>query len=121
MDVSLTRTPRLESAFHQASPLSPPKYPVLPCIPCLHLLITCMTTVNEVRALRLAEIMQDFRNLQYYISQIHAVPTQEEYNGLGYVLLRQCNAEGQAVLNAPFSASQSVPAGNPEREKQHLQ
>lgn len=87
----------------------------------LRVLTRKLPTVNEVRAMRLAEIMQDFRNLQYYISQAQAMPTADEYNGYGYALLRQCNAEGEAVLTRPFPASQNVPAGNVEREKQHLQ
>lgn len=50
------------------------------------LFVTCITfeslltlSVNDVRALRLAEIIQDFRNLQHYIAQIRAYPTSEEY------------------------------------------
>ena len=78
-------------------------------------------TVNDVRALRLAEIVQDFRNLQRLISQIRTTPTPEEYNGEGYVLLRQCLSEGQAVLQAPFSTSPGTPEGDPEQEKMHLQ
>ena len=77
--------------------------------------------VNDVRALRLAEIIQDFRNLQHYIAQIRAVPTEEEYHGDGYVLLRQCLAQGRAILAAPFSPSASSPNGDADAEKKHLQ
>ena len=60
--------------------------------------------------------MTDYRNLQYYIRQIQATPTAEEYYLEGYSLLRQCAAEAQAVLNAPFAATTTSPGGNAERE-----
>ena len=64
--------------------------------------------------------MNDFRNLQYYLSQLRATPTAEEYYLEGYSLLRQCTAEAQSILAAPFSASSSSPGDDPEREKQQL-
>ncbi|KAF2503371.1 hypothetical protein BU16DRAFT_38529 [Lophium mytilinum] len=76
--------------------------------------------LNDARAMRVAEIMSDFRNLQYYIAQIRATPTAEEYYLEGYALLRQCATEAQAVLSAPFAASTTSPDGNPEREKAQL-
>jgi hypothetical protein len=76
-------------------------------------------TVNDARAMRIAEIMTDFRNLQHYLSQLHATPTAEEYYLEGYSLLRQCTAEAQTVLQTPFAAS-STGTGNPEFEKQQL-
>ncbi|KAF2654705.1 hypothetical protein K491DRAFT_705091 [Lophiostoma macrostomum CBS 122681] len=76
--------------------------------------------LNDARAIRVAEIMTDFRNLQYYLSQLRASPTAEEYYLEGYSLLRQCSAEAQAILDAPFSASSAAPQGDSEREKQQL-
>ena len=64
--------------------------------------------------------MTDFRNLQYYLNQLRATPTAEEYYLEGYSLLRQCTAEAQAILDAPFSASSTAPGGDTEREKQQL-
>lgn len=64
--------------------------------------------------------MTDFRNLQYYLSQLRATPTAEEYYLEGYSLLRQCASEAQAILDAPFSASTTAPSGDSEREKQQL-
>lgn len=75
---------------------------------------------NDARAIRVAEIMTDFRNLQYYIAQIRATPTAEEYYLEGYSLLRQCAAEAQAVLAAPFAATTTSPGGNAEQEKAQL-
>jgi hypothetical protein len=77
------------------------------------------SAVNDARAIRIAEIMSDFRNLQYYLSQLRANPTAEEYYLEGYSLLRQCTAEAQTVLETPFAAS-STGTGNPEYEKQQL-
>ncbi|PSN72408.1 hypothetical protein BS50DRAFT_250965 [Corynespora cassiicola Philippines] len=76
--------------------------------------------LNDARAIRIAEIMTDFRNLQYYLSQLRASPTAEEYYLEGYSLLRQCQTEAQAILETPFAASSGAPGGDPEREKQQL-
>ncbi|KAF2119437.1 hypothetical protein BDV96DRAFT_610453 [Lophiotrema nucula] len=75
---------------------------------------------NDARAIRVAEIMTDFRNLQYYLSQLRATPTAEEYYLEGYSLLRQCSTEAQQILEAPFSAGRTSPNGDPEREKAQL-
>ncbi|KAI9778454.1 MAG: hypothetical protein M1839_008100 [Geoglossum umbratile] len=79
--------------------------------------------MNDFRAVRIAEIMNDFRTLQYYISQTKANPTRpEEYYEEGYVILRQCVADGQAVLSSNFNASDPVASSaNGDREKAQLQ
>ena len=70
--------------------------------------------------MRIAEIMTDFRNLQHYLSQLHATPTAEEYYLEGYSLIRSCVSEAQAILQTPFSASIGATSGDPERERQQL-
>jgi hypothetical protein len=70
--------------------------------------------------MRVAEIMSDFRNLQYYIAQIQSQPTAEEYYLEGYALLRQCSAEAQAVLDRQYQATVPNPGGNAERQKAQL-
>ncbi|KAH0564897.1 hypothetical protein GP486_001713 [Trichoglossum hirsutum] len=67
--------------------------------------------------------MNDFRTLQYYISQTKANPTcPEDYYEEGYMVLRQCISDGQAVLSSNFNASDSTTSGaNGEREKAQLQ
>lgn len=70
--------------------------------------------------MRIAEIMSDFRNLQHYIASIRANPSADEYHEEGYVVLRQCAAEAQAVLAQPFNASALDPRGNEEQEKSQL-
>jgi hypothetical protein len=76
--------------------------------------------LNDARAMRITEIMTDFRNLQYYLSQLRASPTAEEYYLEGYSLLRQCQTDAQTILAQPFNASPSAPGGNVELEKQQL-
>ncbi|KAJ4991511.1 hypothetical protein SVAN01_02892 [Stagonosporopsis vannaccii] len=76
--------------------------------------------LNDARAMRIAEIMTDFRNLQHYLSQLRAAPTAEEYYLEGYSLLRSCASEAQTILQTPFSASTGGSTGDPEREKQQL-
>ena len=78
-------------------------------------------TVNSVRAIRLAEIMGDFRNLQHYIARIQAQPSPEEYYLEGYVLLRQCAEEARQVLAYPYAPSAEAPKGDTESEKEQLQ
>lgn len=75
-----------------------------------------LLAVNDARAIRIAEIMTDFRNLQHYMAQIRASPTAEEYYLEGYTLLRACIAEAQQVLHAPFNAS-GLSGGSPETQK----
>jgi hypothetical protein len=76
---------------------------------------------NNARAMRVAEIMTDFRNLQYYLSQIQASPTPEDYYLEGYQLLRACIAEAQAALASPYSYSPAQnPDGDAEIEKAQL-
>jgi hypothetical protein len=89
----------------------------------LHLLryqLLTSLSVNDARAIRVAEIMTDFRNLQHYLVQLHASPTAEEYYLEGYALLRQCTAEAQAILQTHFSGSSGAATGHPEHEKQQL-
>lgn len=65
-------------------------------------------TVNEARALRVVEIMNDFRTIQLHISshisRAQAQPPEpQSYYDDGYVVLRQCSAEGQAILATHFN------------------
>lgn len=64
--------------------------------------------------------MQDFRTLQHRIAQIRATPTADEFYGQGYMLLRECAAEGQAVLQRPFAPSPRIDSSDPELVKAEL-
>ncbi|KZF19035.1 hypothetical protein L228DRAFT_251593 [Xylona heveae TC161] len=77
--------------------------------------------LNDTRAMRVAEIMNEFRVLQLRIAQIKVYPTAAEYQEEGYVILRQCSSEGQSLLSAPFSAAAgSGSGGSGEQEKAQL-
>lgn len=63
---------------------------------------------NEARALRVLEIMNDFRTLQVHITSLvsrseASPPDQASYYLNGYALLRQCNAEAQAILATNYN------------------
>lgn len=64
--------------------------------------------MNEARALRVVELMNDFRTIQLHITshisrpQAHP-PNQQAYYADGYVVLRHCSAEGQAILATHFN------------------
>ena len=63
---------------------------------------------NEARALRVLEIMNDFRTVQVHITSLvtraeASPPDQAAYYLDGYVVLRQCNAEAQAILATHYN------------------
>lgn len=74
--------------------------------------------LNQARAMRVAEIMQDFRNIQHYIASIRLRPSAEEYNEEGYVLLRRCVTEAQALLAQPFQGNGNGKGGEEEKRGQ---
>ena len=78
--------------------------------------------VNEARAMRVAEIMNDFHLIQQRMAQYQATPSPQDYHAEGYEVLRQCRAEAQAVLAAPFhNEFMQPPRGPGEAEKRQLQ
>lgn len=63
---------------------------------------------NEARAMRILEIMNDFRTLQIHIeSLVHRAeaspPDRQSEYADGYVVLRQCRAEAEAILATHFN------------------
>ena len=75
--------------------------------------------MNNIRAMRVSELMGDYRNLQTYMANIRASPSAEEYNEDGYVVLRQCVAQSQALLQQPFQ-SEAAQRGDEEQNKAQL-
>ncbi|KAK0320330.1 hypothetical protein LTR82_008847 [Friedmanniomyces endolithicus] len=69
--------------------------------------------------MRVAEIMNDYRNIHAFLAAIRASPTAEEYNEEGYLVLRRCVAEAQALLAQPFQAL-NTGRGDEEHDKMHL-
>ncbi|KAG9241541.1 hypothetical protein BJ878DRAFT_223513 [Calycina marina] len=85
-----------------------------------------MDGLNEQRAARIADLLSDFRTLQYYIAAAPVEPQHEDdYYTEGWAVLRQCSLDGQHILNC--SAETRVPRvqGGPEEqakaELQHVQ
>lgn len=77
--------------------------------------------VNDARAMRIAELVNDFRNTQYYLSSFAQIqPVADEYYLQGYVLLREV-VQGAASILAGEFATERHPRGNVEKEKKQLQ
>ena len=76
--------------------------------------------MNHARAMRVAELMTDFRSLQRHLASIRVTYAPENQNLEGYVVLRQCMTEAQAILNQPFQSSSVHPRGDEEQEKTQL-
>ncbi|EMR64061.1 hypothetical protein MGN70_007661 [Eutypa lata] len=82
-----------------------------------------MDGLNEYRTARVADVLSDFRNLQYYIAAAPVDPTNpDDYYTEGWAALRQCALDGQHILNC--SADVTVPqtiGGEEEQAKAELQ
>ncbi|CAO1602955.1 hypothetical protein XANCAGTX0491_006550 [Xanthoria calcicola] len=77
---------------------------------------------NEARALRIAEIVTEFQSLQSRIAEYSPNHSPDEYFEEGYEILRQCRAEAQAVLVAPYPTEPSDASSvSDESEKRQLQ
>lgn len=76
--------------------------------------------VNEARALRVTEIINDFRTLQHNIIRLQVLPPAGEGMGRGYEIMRQCAQEAQVLLSRPFELQAMAP-GNSENQKAQLQ
>ncbi len=76
--------------------------------------------VNDERTQRVAELLQDFRNLQHYIA---AAPTDcphpDDYYTEGWAALRQSALDGQRILNA--AADTHVPRGRTAEEQHRVE
>lgn len=70
--------------------------------------------------MRVGEIMADFRNIQHRIAAIRVIPTREEFNEVGFVLLRQSQSQAKALLNQPFEQTGRA-RGTEEQHKAQLQ
>ncbi|KAH6610832.1 hypothetical protein Trco_000852 [Trichoderma cornu-damae] len=79
--------------------------------------------VNECRTARVAEVLADFRALQYFISAGPVEPeNDEDYYTEGWATLRQCTIDGQHILDV--AADTRVPTaqgGEEEQTKAELQ
>lgn len=77
--------------------------------------------VNDARAMRVAEVMNDFQSLQHRISQYHSVIANEQSQEVGFSILRRCHADAQAVLAEPFDGGAlEAPSSPGEQTKRQL-
>ena len=73
--------------------------------------------MNEYRTMRVAEILDDFRTLQYFIAAVAAdPPNMEDYYTEGWAALRQCALDGQHILNCAADVSVPRTSGGPEEQ-----
>jgi len=79
--------------------------------------------VNDERTARVADLLTDFRTLQYWIANAPVGPEHsDDYYTEGYAVLRQCYLDGQHILNC--AAETRVPrvrGGPDEQAKAELQ
>ncbi|KAK8056477.1 hypothetical protein PG993_001704 [Apiospora rasikravindrae] len=80
--------------------------------------LTTVITVNEFRTARVAEVLSDFRTLQYYIAAAPTDPVEtEDYHLDGYAALRQCALDGQHILNCAADTSVPQTSGGEEEQR----
>ncbi|KAG6018662.1 hypothetical protein E4U41_003679 [Claviceps citrina] len=71
-----------------------------------------MDGLNECRTARVAEILSDFRTLQYYITSAATEPRDaEDYYADGWATLRQCATEGHHILECAADTRVPVAEG----------
>ncbi|KAJ5481748.1 hypothetical protein N7475_000560 [Penicillium sp. IBT 31633x] len=76
---------------------------------------------NQARAMRVAEIINDYRTLLLHISQQQVDAPQEEYYADGFVILRESLASAQTLMAANYQPCPVTGQGNAETEKAELQ
>ncbi|KAI1762892.1 hypothetical protein GGR53DRAFT_398819 [Hypoxylon sp. FL1150] len=76
-----------------------------------------MDGFNDYRTARVAEVLSDFRTLQYYIAAAPVdPPNTDDYYTEGWAALRQCSIDGQHILNC--AADVTVPRASGGEEEQ---
>ncbi|KAJ5887969.1 hypothetical protein N7495_008010 [Penicillium taxi] len=77
--------------------------------------------LNQARAVRVAELMNDYRTLLLHISQQSATASADEYNEEGFVLLRECHASAQRLASTNYRNCPLTGQRNASTEKTELQ
>lgn len=73
--------------------------------------------VNDERTARVAELLSDFRTLQYYIAEAPVDPQhQDDYYTEGWAAMRQCSIDGQHILNCAAETRVPRVRGGPEEQ-----
>lgn len=79
------------------------------------------TIVNQARAVRVAELINDYRTLLLHIRQQKCDIPPEDFHEEGYTVLRACHTAAQKLLAAKFQPCPVTGKGNAETEKAELQ
>lgn len=84
--------------------------------------VLLLFAVNEFRTMRVAEVLSDFRTLQYYIAAAPVDPVDTaDYYTEGWAALRQCALDGQHILECGADTSvPNPPGGEQEQMKAEL-
>ncbi|KAF7596428.1 hypothetical protein BBP40_001735 [Aspergillus hancockii] len=78
--------------------------------------------LNQARALRVAEIINDYRTLLVHISQQDVPTPAEDWQEQGYVVIRESLAAAQALMASNYTPAIPLAGGNnAEIEKAELQ
>lgn len=79
--------------------------------------------VNQARALRVAELLNDYRTLLVHIPQQHTDAPVEDYWEEGYIVMRECLSAAQNLISSNYEPipAPSGGSGNEESEKAQLQ
>ncbi|KAH6722227.1 hypothetical protein DL95DRAFT_379399 [Leptodontidium sp. 2 PMI_412] len=73
--------------------------------------------LNDQRTARVADLLSDFRTLQYYIAAAPVDPEdQDDYYTEGWAALRQCSIDGQHILNCAAETRVPRVRGGPEEQ-----
>jgi hypothetical protein len=64
-----------------------------------------------------AELLSDFRTIQYYIAAADCNPADmDDYYTEGWAVLRQCALDGQHILNCAADVTVPCASGGPEEQ-----
>ena len=78
---------------------------------------TELLLVNDFRTVRVAEVLSDFQSIQYFIAAAPVdPPNMNDYYTEGWAALRQCNLDGQRILNCGADTSVPEASGGPDEQ-----
>lgn len=77
--------------------------------------------MNQARAVRVAELINDYRTLLLHISQQQVDVSPEDQYEEGYTVLRECHTSAQRLLSANYQPCPMTGQGSAETEKAELQ
>ncbi|KAJ5760936.1 hypothetical protein N7520_008092 [Penicillium odoratum] len=77
--------------------------------------------LNQARAVRVAELINDYRTLLLHISQQNVDVHPDDQYEEGYTVLRECHTAAQRLVSANYHPCPMTGQGNAETEKVELQ